>query len=83
MFRICTIATLIALTISSAAQAAPTLEQRVHDAAVKSCAVLNVPNMSPRSHYGAIEDECVYQLSRSAMSKYQAKNGDQAKIAGK
>ena len=56
MFRMCTLIALTTLAISSASKAAPSLEQRMHDAAAKACAVEAVPNMTPRSHYGAIED---------------------------
>ena len=70
MLRICTILALIALT-TSAAQAG-TLAQRIHDAAVKACAVESAPNMTPPSHYRAIEDHCVYRLSRQATAKYEA-----------
>jgi len=64
MFRICTIAALIALTISAAQ--AETLDQRIHDAAVKACAVETIPNASRTTLYGAINDTCVYRLSRTA-----------------
>jgi len=81
MFRICTIAVLIALTISAAQ--AETLDQRIHDAAVKACAVETIPNASPTSLYGKTNDACVYRVSHAAMNKYLAKNGEQAKIANK
>ena len=81
MLRICTTAALIALT-TSAAQA-DSLAQRIHDAAVKACAVETIPDASPLSLYGRINDQCVHRISRSTMSKYLAKNGEQAKIANK
>ena len=83
MRRICTTAVLIALTVS-AAQAA-SLEQRIHEAAVRACAVETIPNASRNSLYGATNDACVYRLSRSAMTKHEnlAKTGDVAKVANK
>jgi len=47
MFRMCTLIALTTLAISSASKAAPSLEQRMHDAAAKACAVEAVPNMTP------------------------------------
>ena len=85
MFRICTITALIALT-TSAAQA-DSLAQRIHDAAVKACAVETIPNASRTSLYGAINDQCVYRVSRAATIKYEAlakagaKNADSSKLA--
>ena len=73
MFRTFTTAALLALTIN-AAQAGTTeqLATRIHDAAVVACAPERVSGALPRSHYGAIDDQCVYRISRSAMDKYQA-----------
>jgi hypothetical protein len=85
MFRICTTAALIALTISAAQ--AETLAQRIHDAAVKACAVETIPNASPTTLYGATNDVCVYRLSRTAQIKHEnvakagAKNADTSKLA--
>ena len=82
MTRICTAAALIALT--AAAQAEPSaLETRIHDAAVKACAVETIPKASLTSLYGAIEDHCVYRVSREAMHKHLARNGEQPKLASK
>jgi LmbE family N-acetylglucosaminyl deacetylase len=83
MFRICTIAALIALT-TSAAQA-DSLAQRIHDAAEQACAVETVPHMNAQSHYRAIKDECVHRLSREATVKYEAlaKSGTQTAEASK
>ena len=83
MTRICIAAALFALTIA-AAQAEPSaIATRIHDAAVKACAVETIPKARPTSLYGAIEDHCVYRVSREAMNKYLAKNGEQPKLAGK
>ena len=79
MFRICTITALIALT-TSVAQAG-SLAQRIHDAAVKACAVETIPNASRTSLYGAINDQCVYRLSREATAKYEALAKSNAKAA--
>ena len=79
MLRICTTLALIALT-TSAAQAG-TLAQRIHDAAVKACAVESVPEMNRQSHYRAITDHCVYRLSRQATAKYEAIAKSNAKAA--
>ena len=88
MFRICTIASLIvAISAISTAQAgtSQSLADRIHDAAVTACAPESAPGMSPRAHYGAIENQCVYRISRTAMNKHQAMvaaKGDQrAKLA--
>ena len=88
MLRICKMTALAAATlaISTAAQAGSNdaLATRIHDAAVTACAPESVSG-GPRAHYGAIQDQCVYRLSRSAMNKYEslAKIGAAAKIANK
>ena len=85
MFRICTTAALIALTISAAQ--AETLDQRIHDAAVKACEVETIPNASRTTLYGATNDVCVYRLSRTAKIKHEnvakagAKTTESSKLA--
>jgi hypothetical protein len=85
MFRMCTISALIALTISAAQ--AETLAQRIHDAAVKACEVETIPNASRTTLYGAINDTCVYRLSRTAKIKHEnvakagAKTTESSKLA--
>ena len=73
MTRLFTIAAVFALAISSA-QAGPSdqLATRIHDAAVTACAPERATGALPREHYGAINDHCVYRVSRAAMDKYQA-----------
>jgi hypothetical protein len=73
MYRIFTTAAVVSLTIT-AAQAGTTdqLAARIHNAAVAACAPEHVSQSLPRSHYGAIDDQCVYRISQSAMTKYQA-----------
>jgi hypothetical protein len=73
MTRMFATAAVLALTIT-AAQAGPSgeLATRIHDAAVTACAPERVSGALPVSHYGAIEDQCVYRISQSAMHKYQA-----------
>jgi hypothetical protein len=73
MTRLCTIAAIIALTTSGAhAFTSEQVPAQIHDAAVAACAPEGEPGLLPRSHYGAIEDECVYRLSRDAMIQYEA-----------
>lgn len=73
MYRILTAAAVLALTISAAqAGTSDQLAARIHDAAVAACAPEHVAQGLPRSHYGAIDDQCVYRISQSAMHKYQA-----------
>ena len=73
MTRMFTAAAVIALTIS-AAQAGTTnqMAAQIHDAAVTACAPERATEALPRSHYAAIDDNCVYRISQSAMRKYQA-----------
>jgi hypothetical protein len=76
MLRIRTTTAILALAISSltlsAAQAGTdTLASRIHDAAVTACAPERVSGMQPRAHYGAIDEQCVYRISRSATAKYE------------
>ena len=86
MLRTFTTAAILALTVT-AAQAGTTeqLAARIHDAAVTACAPERVSGALPRSHYGAIDDQCVYRISQSAMTKYQnaAKAEDRGKVANK
>jgi hypothetical protein len=71
MTRICSTAAIIALTTSYAhAETSDQVAAQIHDAAVTACAPEREPGLLPRSHYGAIEDECVYRLSRSAVTQY-------------
>jgi len=73
MFRTFTTAAVLALTVTAAqAGTSDQLAARIHDAAVVACAPERVSGALPRSHYGAIDDQCVYRISRSAMDKYQA-----------
>jgi hypothetical protein len=89
MLRIRTSTAILALAIScltlSAAQAGTdTLASRIHDAAVTACAPERVSGMQPRSHYGAIDEQCVYRVSRSATVKSQAlakTSGESTKLA--
>ncbi len=73
MTRFFITAAVFALAIS-AAQAGPSdqMAARIHDAAVTACAPERATGALPRAHYGAIDDHCVYRISRSAMDKYQA-----------
>jgi hypothetical protein len=87
MTRMFTTAAVLALTIATA-QAGPSdqLAAKIHDAAVTACAPERASGATPQSHYGAIDDHCVYRISRSAMEKYQAqaKAAEQSsKLAGK
>ena len=78
MFRTFTTAALLALTITTAqAQTSDQVAARIHDAAVTACAPERATGALPRSHYGEIDDHCVYRTSRAAMDKYEA----QAKAA--
>lgn len=75
-----------ALTISTAQ--AGTSEQaaaRIHDAAVKACAPERATDAGPISHYGAIDNQCIYRTSQSAMAKYlaRAKGADASRLADK
>ena len=88
MTRMFTAAALFALTISAAqAETAGQLAARIHDAAVAACAPEHVAEGLPRSHYGAIDDVCVYRISQAAMHKYEAsaraKTEENAKLANK
>ena len=88
MYRMFTAAAVLALTISTAqAETSDQLAARIHDAAVAACAPERVADGLPRSHYGAIDDICVYRISQSAMHRYQAnaraKTDESAKLANK
>jgi hypothetical protein len=84
MIRMFTTAAILALSLSAAqAETGTPLSVRIHDAAVTACAPERVSGTAPRAHYGAIEDQCVYRLSQSAMAKYQglAKSGAATRLA--
>ena len=78
MTRICTTAAIIAFATSYAH--AGTYDQvpddqvpaQVHDYAVAFCAPDNDRGLLPRSHYGAIQDQCVYRISHSDITREQA-----------
>lgn len=86
MLRIRTTAAILVLSLSSAlsAQAGTPLETQIHNAAVTACMPETAQGMTPRAHYGAIADQCVYRVSRSAMTRHQAlagaKTDDRAKL---
>jgi hypothetical protein len=72
MTRMFTTVAVFALAISSAqAGTSDQISNRIHDAAVTACAPERVTNALPRAHYGAIDEHCVYRVSRAAMDKYQ------------
>jgi len=75
MTRMFTTAAVIALTISAAISAAQAgtsdqMASRIHDAAVAACAPERATGAMPKSHYGSIDEHCIYRVSRSAMDKY-------------
>ena len=86
MTRIFVTVSVLALAIS-AAQAAPSdqMAARIHDAAVAACAPERATGDLPQAHYGAINDNCVYRISKSAMKKYEAlaKAAESSKLANK
>ena len=74
MLRIRTTAAILALSLSTTVAQAVTadnLAARIHDAAVTACAPERV-TASPRAHYDAIDQACIYRLSRAAMIRYEA-----------
>jgi hypothetical protein len=89
MLRLRTSTAILALAISSltlsAAQAGTDVfASRIHDAAVTACAPERASGMQPRAHYGAIDEQCVYRISRSAMAKLEAlakTSGESTKLA--
>jgi hypothetical protein len=84
MYRIFSAAAVLALTITAAqAGASDPLTARIHDAAVAACNPERVSGALPTSHYGSIDEQCVYRISQSAMTKYQtlAKTGTHDKLA--
>ena len=86
MFRTFTTAAVLALTVTAAqAGTSDQLAARIHDAAVTACAPERASGALPRSHYGAIDEACIYRISRSAMTKYQnaAKADERNKLANK
>jgi hypothetical protein len=70
MTRMFAIAAILSLTAMSA-QAADTLETRVHAAAVEACAVESSASL-PASHYSAITKSCINRISTAAMRKMAA-----------
>ena len=88
MFRTLATAAILTLTVTAAqAGTSDQLAARIHDAAVAACAPERTTGALPAAHYQAIEDQCVYRVSQSAMTKYQAiaraKTGEGAKLANK
>jgi hypothetical protein len=86
MTRIFVTAAALALAISTAqAETSDQLAARVHDAAVMACAPEHVDGANPNSHYGAIDNQCIYRLSQTAMAKYLAgaKTNDASRLANK
>jgi hypothetical protein len=77
MFRMFTTAAVLALSVT-AAQAGD-LSGRIHEAAVVACAPESVSHAGPVSHYGAITEQCIYQVSHATMAKYRAQA--EAKVA--
>jgi hypothetical protein len=74
MTRIVLAATAL-LALTAAAQAADTLEARIHTAAVEACAVESSASL-PASHYDAIAKSCVYRISTAAMRRMAAEATD-------
>jgi hypothetical protein len=73
MNRIFMTVSVLALAISTAqAGTSDHLAARIHDAAVAACAPERVSGALPIAHYGAIDSQCVYRISQSAMAKYEA-----------
>jgi hypothetical protein len=78
MTRLCTTAAIIAFSTSYAH--AGTYNQvpddqvpaEIHDFAVAACAPESGRGELPRSHYGAIENHCVYRISHSDITRDQA-----------
>ena len=70
MSRMFAVAAILALTVG-AAQAADSLDIRIHDAAVTACAPESSASL-PTSHYAAITQSCVDRLSSATMRKMQA-----------
>jgi hypothetical protein len=78
MTRLCTTAAIIAFTTSYAH--AGTYDQvpddqvpaQVRDYAVSVCEPDSDRGLLPRSHYGAIQQHCVYRLSHSTITREQA-----------
>ncbi len=67
MTRMFATAAILSLTVLSA-QAAETLETRVHAAAVEACAVESSASL-PASHYSAITKSCINRISTAALRK--------------
>lgn len=70
MTRMFAIAAILSLTGLSA-QAAETLEARVHAAATQACAVESSASL-PASHYDAITKSCINRISTAALRKMAA-----------
>jgi hypothetical protein len=67
MTRMFAIAAILSLSAFSA-QAAETLESRVHAAAVEACSVESSASL-PASHYSAITQSCINRISNAALRK--------------
>lgn len=67
-------AALLALTAISA-QAADTLEARVHTAAIEACSVESSASL-PASHYNAITKSCINRISAAAMRRMAVEAAD-------
>ena len=88
MTRIFVTVAALALAIATATAQAETSEQvgaRIHDAAVRACAPEHLDGANPNSHYGAIDNQCVYRVSQTAMAQYlaRAKTNDASRLANK
>jgi hypothetical protein len=70
MSRMFAVAAILSLTVG-AAQAADSIDSRIHDAAVTACAPESSASL-PASHYAAITQSCVARISSAAMRKMQA-----------
>jgi hypothetical protein len=69
----CTTAAIIVFTTSYAlGETYDQVPAQIHDFAVAACAPESARGLLPRSHYGAIEDACVYRLSHSPITRDQA-----------
>jgi hypothetical protein len=74
MTRMFATAAILALTAFSA-QAADSIEVRVHAAAVEACAVESSASL-PASHYSAITKSCINRISTAAMRRMAADAAD-------
>lgn len=84
MNRIFMTVSVLALAISTAqAGTSDQLAVRIHDAAVAACAPERATGTLPGAHYGAIDNQCIYRISRSATAKYEALARAKAEEGGK